>query len=282
MLDILLDGIEFVTIAGLFIILVLAVKFRRRFIEKYSRLKKFYDVILASITLDFVSEFFYLPDYIDFQLSEQQLEAIQTIGDSLYALSVLLFIIGFGYLFSTLLERYELIPIIMEFKEEKIKSEAVKQIPPGVYLCNTEIDCYSLFLEILKKRPGLIVSRRPPYIIRETFGLKETPVLWITKVDGENTIHPTRLEYLMQILVDFMKKENIPKAILLDGLEYLILENGFDPMFKVLTKLKDYAIINNTIILVPVIKHAYNEKEFALIAREFTNIREILTTNKRA
>jgi len=275
MLDIVLNGIELVTIIGLFVILVLAVNFRGRFIEKYPQLKKFYDIILASITLDFVSEFFYLPEYITLPLSEQQLEEIELIGDLIYALSVLLFIIGFGFLFSTLLKKYELIPVVMEFKEEKMKSEALKQISPGVYLCNNKGECYSLFLEFLKERPGLIISRKPASIIKEKFGLKETPVLWLSKVEEKNTIHPTRLNYLMHILIEFMRKENIPKIILLEGIEYLILENGFDAVFKFLTKLKDYAIMNNAIILVPIVREVYGEREAALIMGEFSNIRDI-------
>ncbi|NJE08914.1 DUF835 domain-containing protein [Thermococcus sp. M39] len=275
MLDMILDGIELITIIGLFVILVLAVNFRGRFIERYPQLKKFYDIILASITLDFMSEFFYLPDYVTLPLSEQQLEEIQLIGDLIYALSVLLFIIGFGCLFSTLLKKYELIPVVMEFKEEKMKSKALKQISPGVYLCNNEGECYLLFLELLKERPGLIVSRKPAAIIKKKFGLKETPILWLSKIEGNNTIYPTRLNYLMHVLIDFMKKENIPKVILLDGIEYLILENGFDAVFKFLTKLKDYAIINNAVILVPIIKDVHDEREVALITREFSNIRDI-------
>ncbi|AHF81379.1 DUF835 domain-containing protein [Thermococcus paralvinellae] len=275
MLDMVLNGIELVTIMGLFVILVLTVNFRGRFIEKYPQLKKFYDIILASITLDFVSEFFYLPDYVTLPLSEQQLEEIRLIGDLIYALSVLLFIIGFGCLFSTLLKKYELIPVVMEFKNKKIKSEVLKQLSPGVYMCNNEEECYSLFLELLKERPGLIISRKPAYIIKKKFRLKETPILWLSKIEGDNTVYPTRLNYLMQVLIDFMKKENIPKAILLDGIEYLVLENGFDTVFKFLTKLKDYAIMNNAIILVPIVRDVYGEREAVLLMREFSNICDI-------
>ena len=104
-------------------------------------------------------------------------------------------------------------------------------------------------------------------------GSKEVPVLWLTKVEGENYVYPTRLPYLHQILVDFMREDDAPKVIMLDGFEYLVLENGFKPVFKFLTSLKDYALLNNTVILLPLFENAFDEREYALLSREFSQVR---------
>lgn len=82
----------------------------------------------------------------------------------------------------------------------------------------------------------------------QTLQSRKQPVLWISKAGGENTVFPTRLEFLLQTIVDFMRSPDAPKMILLDGVEYLILENGFVPIFKFLTALRDYAIIHNTVL----------------------------------
>jgi len=62
------------------------------------------------------------------------------------------------------------------------------------------------------------------------------PTLWITKVRGENTVEPTRLAPLMQYIVDKTDKDT---AVIIEEIEYLILENGFETIFKFLTNLKD-------------------------------------------
>ncbi len=66
-----------------------------------------------------------------------------------------------------------------------------------------------------------------------------------------------------------MKRTNDEKFILLDGLEYLILENGFNAVFKFLTSLKDYAKLYNTMILVPIKKNALDKKQYHILRVEF-------------
>jgi len=77
---------------------------------------------------------------------------------------------------------------------------------------------------------------------------------WITKLSGERTISPTNLARMMDTAVKFMKSSSeIGKKslIVIDGLEYLILENGFTPVMKFLSTLRDYALLYGaTVILV--------------------------------
>lgn len=121
--------------------------------------------------------------------------------------AVTFFILGWARLLESLIKKYRLIPIVVEFKRRAKEK------------------CHSLFLELLKGRAGVIISRDFPDSIRKKLKLQKTPILWLTKVEGENNIHSRKLEYLMQTLVDFMKKEDMPKVILFDGFEYLVIEN---------------------------------------------------------
>ncbi|CUX77781.1 hypothetical protein CHITON_1002 [Thermococcus chitonophagus] len=57
--------------------------------------------------------------------------------------------------------------------------------------------------------------------------------------------------------------------IIIDGIEYLVIENGFERVFKWLTVIHDIARTTNTLVLVPIKKEALKEREIALLKREF-------------
>lgn len=74
-------------------------------------------------------------------------------------------------------------------------------------------------------------------------------------------------------MVDFMRKTDDPKVIFLDGVGYLILENGFVPVFRFLTTLKDYTALYNTVVIVPLREDGLDEKTVNLMYREFERMR---------
>jgi len=153
---------------------------------------------------------------------------------------------------------------------------SVKISPPwggasGIFLCNPSKK-WEIFLTLSNDRKGFVISREPLSFVERKLDSKEVPVLWLTKIEGENCVYPTRLPYLHQTLVDFMREDDAPKVVLLDGFEYLVLENGFESIFKFLTSLRDYALLNNAVILLPVFGNALDEREYALLNREFPRV----------
>ncbi len=77
---------------------------------------------------------------------------------------------------------------------------------------------------------------------------------WITKVSGERSVSPTNLARMLDMAVKFMaraEEKDVRPVVVIDGLEYLMLENGFIPVLKFLTTLRDYAHLHGgTVILV--------------------------------
>lgn len=76
---------------------------------------------------------------------------------------------------------------------------------------------------------------------------------WITKLSGERTISPTNLAKMLDTAVKFMKRAadaGKNAVVVIDGLEYLILENGFTPVMKFLSTLRDYALLNGATVIV--------------------------------
>ncbi|WP_054840873.1 DUF835 domain-containing protein [Thermococcus peptonophilus] len=166
-------------------------------------------------------------------------------------------------------KKYELVPVV------EIEGELEEMSPPGVYIIPPPSSGLTLLSKLITGRAPLIITRTMPENVRKILNLEEVPVLWLTTAEcGDGCVNPRRLEYLLHTLVTFMKRKETLKLIYLDGLEYLILENGFIPVYKFLSTLKDYALINNTVILVPVEKASLNEREWNLFRREFEFLQE--------
>lgn len=252
---------------GLFLI---TVERRKYFISHYPELKNFYDYAMISFLVGALGKSVFL--LLDLRsnniilMTPKQVDFVNSLGNLLALSAALIFIMGWWRLLTVLTKKYELMPII-EFSE----NQEQENIQPGLYLCNVS-NCYSTAKELLSGRAGLIISRHPPSVIRNHLNIRKTPVLWLTKIKDKNTVFPTRLEFLLQTIVDFMRKTNDPKVVFLEGIEYLILENGFTPVFKFLTTIKDYAVVNNTIVVVPLDERTLDKRELTILGREFQKL----------
>lgn len=251
----------------LLVILVFSIKYRSVFIKHHPRLRRFYDYILLGFIISTFAKLAFLPlDLGDIGLiviTSPERSMLNLLGNTFFIVGIFFIVLGWAHLIKTLTTRYTLTPVV-EFGDGRIQVK----VSSGLYICDID-RCYSVFLNLLKGRAGAIISRIPPEVLRKRLNLEKTPILWLTKVEGENTVHPHRLEFLLHTLVDFMRRNNKPKVILLDGLEYLVLENGFIPVFRFLASLKDYAVMNNTVIVVPIRMDTFDKKELSLLKREF-------------
>jgi hypothetical protein len=256
------DLINFVFVAGVFF---LTYKYTYAFISKFPSLKGFYYTILISLGIAFVGN---LVDVLDnLMVNGHRIggQFTDQLTSWIYAITIALIGIAWVKMLVSIIEKYNPVPVV----RENLRDEKSITLNPGLYICLNSEKCYQYFKRLLAVNPGLVVSRNPPEAIREALGLRETPVLWLTKVEKKETVYPTNLPYLLQTLIDFMKREDKPKVLLLDGAEYLVLENSFKAVFKFLATLKDYAILTHSIILVPIEEEAYEKRELSFILREF-------------
>lgn len=247
------------------IVFVITFKYRHAFVNKFPSLKGFYYTILVSLGIAVGGNVIDVLDNLIIQGHRLGGQFTDQLTSWIYAITIAFIGIGWIKLIADIVERYIPVPVVREDFEKTVSI----YLDPGLYICTDEDKCYSYFKALLSERPGLVISRNPPEIVRETLGLKETPILWLTKIERKGTVYPTNLPYLLQTLVDFMKKEGKPKVILIGGLEYLTTENGFKSIFKFLTTLKDYAVIHNSIILIPIESKAYDDRDIHLLLREF-------------
>jgi hypothetical protein len=117
--------------------------------------------------------------------------------------------------------------------------------------------------------PGFIVSREYPERIKREYALLRTPILWLSRYEIDNTLNPDDLPKLNYIINDFTGKCE-ESVVLLDGVEYLITQIGFESVIKYLQELKDIMIMNRSRLIIPLHKDAIAEHEFSILEKEFT------------
>jgi len=143
------------------------------------------------------------------------------------------------------------------------------------YLIIDNIDlAYDMFTDtIMTGTEGLCITRKVPRKLRETYGLKRTPIVWLTgeHVDGERTINS--LQDLSILISNYVDKAKKP-LILIDGVEYLISHQGFDSVYHFLQAKGTQVEAAGGTIIVPFFKETLEPRQVKLLERELNVLRQ--------
>ena len=117
-----------------------------------------------------------------------------------------------------------------------------------------------------RRLQGLCITKMHPEMVREEYSLRKGTIFWLSKTEapGIKSIPSTNLGMLRDTMSDFIKG-NERCVILLDGLEYLITENGFDVTLKFLHDVWELVATAKSRLMVPVNPAALDEKELGLL-----------------
>jgi hypothetical protein len=120
---------------------------------------------------------------------------------------------------------------------------------------------------------GLCVTRIRPEALRERYGLRKTPILWLTQNadPSEKCLSPTDTPRLHLVVSDFLEKAE-SSVVLLEGLEYIITHNNFPSALKLVQLLNDRVMLHRSRLLLPVDPQALGEKEMARLGRDMKAI----------
>jgi PAS domain S-box-containing protein len=139
------------------------------------------------------------------------------------------------------------------------------------YLIVDNVDlAYDMFTDtIMTGTEGLCITRKVPRKLRERYGLKRTPIVWLTseRVDGERTINS--LQDLSILISNYVDKAQKP-LILVDGVEYLISHQGFDSVYHFLQAKGTQVEAAGGTIIVPFFKETLEPRQVKLLEREFS------------
>jgi ribosomal protein S27E len=141
---------------------------------------------------------------------------------------------------------------------------------------------YEEFITILKKEvPGLTISTTFPEKLRKEFDIGDVNLFWLSDTVTDpsvKTIDPKRLDFEMMRAVSNFFKETPRGVLMLDGIEYLVVENGFDRVLRFVKKVNDLASVNDATIFVPLTPNSLASDEFAMLRKEFDKV-QILTSS---
>jgi len=130
--------------------------------------------------------------------------------------------------------------------------------------------------DVLKKllaegKRGLVITRTHPSRVQQLYGV-DCPIMWIAKASkptGVMSLEPTRLMRIHSTVADFIKA-NPGAAVLLDGLEYLITENGFGPVMKAIQLTNEEVAMSGAFLLVPIDPRTLETQQLGFLEREFS------------
>jgi len=126
---------------------------------------------------------------------------------------------------------------------------------------------YRLFEEALGEDvPGLCVTRQYPDKIREAFEVKDSRVLWLSHTPGKDHHNPTSIGTLATIVSSFVERYD-ECVVIIDGLEYLVINNGFQQVLRFAEHLNEQVMQSKSVMLMPISPSAFSEKELALLER---------------
>ncbi|MGD2250055.1 MAG: DUF835 domain-containing protein [Candidatus Methanofastidiosia archaeon] len=118
---------------------------------------------------------------------------------------------------------------------------------------------------------GMIISRQFPDRIRQRYEVEESTFLWLSREKTPESIDPSDLEKLEYLIHEFVSAKE-KSLVLLDGIEYIILQNSFESTLKFLQSLNDQIILNKATLVIPLDPASLNKKELSLIERELETL----------
>lgn len=150
------------------------------------------------------------------------------------------------------------------------KCYVVEETPPAI-----SFDAFANLVSTAdaegNKAVGLALTRQHPDLVREKYGLVNTPIYWLATRAGDGVISPTNLGILTQTMVKFIgDHEN--GVILLDGLEYLVSNNDFNKVLRAIDQVADHISQSGSRLILPVDPRAFEPRELALLERNMERI----------
>ncbi len=126
---------------------------------------------------------------------------------------------------------------------------------------------YSHFWKKLDEgHKGLLITRQHPDHVNKMFGPTQLKILWLSTTLGKTYVDPHNLGSLTNIISRFADSEE-KTVIMLDGIEYLLVNNDFQRVLKFIEYLNEIVMDKKSTFLISIDPRALDERELALLER---------------
>jgi isoleucyl-tRNA synthetase len=137
----------------------------------------------------------------------------------------------------------------------------------------TPDEVYNLFQTAQRSgKRGMVITRVFPQKIRERFGVAELPILWLSNVGKEDTVRPKDLEKLSLAVEQFLARER--GVVLLDAIEYLVTNNNFITVLRLVQSIRDQVAIHGAVLLLSLNPASLDPHQMTLLEREVDEVIE--------
>ena len=119
-------------------------------------------------------------------------------------------------------------------------------------------------------RPLYITRQHPNHVIRRR-GDTDIRIVWLSTTLGKDYIDPHNLNSLSNLIGNFLNEA--PRAvILLDGIEYLMINNDFARILHFLEYVNEQIALRRAALILSVDERAFESKELAYIERNTVGV----------
>ena len=132
---------------------------------------------------------------------------------------------------------------------------------------------FGLFSDLLRSNArGLCITRIHPDDLKARYPISDAGFIWLSKSAGGKAVgmavaEPSALVDIASAISDFAS-DGGNAAILLEGVEYMISQNGFASMMRFLQKVNEKVVLNDSYLLISANPAAMKEQEYRLLAKE--------------
>ncbi len=133
---------------------------------------------------------------------------------------------------------------------------------------------FEMFADLLRARArGLCITRIHPDDLRARYPpLAGAGFIWLSKSAGKTAkgmaiAEPNELVDIASAISEFAA-DGGNAAVLLEGLEYMISQNGFASVMRFLQKVNEKIVLNDSYLLISANPAAMKEQEYKLLAKE--------------
>lgn len=148
---------------------------------------------------------------------------------------------------------------------------------------------YQVFAALLQHgAAGLCITHMYPKKVRAMYGIAKGTILWLSDWYGasaellhigpeERTLRPSRLEFeVMKEIASFVKRPP-PTLFVLDGVEALVLANGFEKVMTFLVNLTHMASANQATVVVTADPGVFDDRQQQALQRIFEKVIDLRT-----
>lgn len=128
---------------------------------------------------------------------------------------------------------------------------------------------FAFFHRLLESRNmnGMVITRTFPEKIQKSERFENVPIWWLSREENPQSVDPLSLAKIAHVIKEFVQQKE-RAVVLLDGLEYLILQNGFETALRFIQALNDLITLNKATLIVPVNPSSLSVKELSLLEKE--------------